>query len=170
MNPKIKDQSVLWDEIAVKKQSLPDAELRISHEREIRWYRWFLLLLPVKPGDVVLDCGCGDGFLSVELARRGAIVTGFDISESAIEVAKRRALLYGVSERTRFISGSFENLNLEGSQQDGIYGIAILHHVNTEIAAQKIKELLKPGRRAIFMENSTNNGLLMWIRTKIVHN
>lgn len=38
----------------------------------------------------VLDAGCGPGDMAVELARRGARVTGVDLSGSLLEVARRR--------------------------------------------------------------------------------
>lgn len=45
-------------------------------------------------GDVdeknVLDLGCGAGQLSLELTRRGALVTGVDVSPSMIELARQR--------------------------------------------------------------------------------
>ena len=46
-------------------------------------------------GDVtdrrVLDIGCGDGFLAVTLAQRGANVVGLDASQSMLETARKRA-------------------------------------------------------------------------------
>lgn len=46
-------------------------------------------------GDVkhkrVLDAGCGYGFYSILLAKRGAMVTGIDISEKMIALAKNNA-------------------------------------------------------------------------------
>ncbi len=52
-------------------------------------------LLSWLPGDLnaarVLDAGCGTGALSVEAARRGAQVTGVDISQSLIDLAHERA-------------------------------------------------------------------------------
>ena len=36
----------------------------------------------------VLDAGCGNGYLSRQLAKKGAIVTGVDISAKMIDIAK----------------------------------------------------------------------------------
>src|SRR3989441_7248933 len=59
-------------------------------------------------GDVrglrVLDAGCGDGWLSVILAKRGATVDGFDISPRAIQCARRRAVANGDRKSTRLNS------------------------------------------------------------------
>lgn len=39
----------------------------------------------------VLDAGCGTGSLSVEAARRGAVVTAIDVAEGLVEIARERA-------------------------------------------------------------------------------
>ena len=54
----------------------------------------------------VLDAGCGDGWLSIILAKRGAFVEGFDISAEGVRVAQRRAEVNGVAHQCRFL-GSF---------------------------------------------------------------
>ena len=46
---------------------------------------------PLRPGDRVLELGCGDGALSCLLAAEGFDVTGVDISQGMIEEARRRA-------------------------------------------------------------------------------
>lgn len=43
----------------------------------------------IVPGDKVLDIGCGTGTLAVMMATKGAIVKGFDISKSMLEVAEK---------------------------------------------------------------------------------
>jgi SAM-dependent methyltransferase len=54
---------------------------------------------PLRPGDRLLELGCGDGALSCLLARRGFEVTGVDISRGMIEEAKRRADREGAAAR-----------------------------------------------------------------------
>ena len=41
------------------------------------------------PGASVLEIGCGPGYVSLETARAGYHVTGIDISQKAIEVARK---------------------------------------------------------------------------------
>jgi ubiquinone/menaquinone biosynthesis C-methylase UbiE len=53
--------------------------------------RLILTLLGDVRGRYVLDVGCGDGDLAVELWRRGATVTGIDASPEMVEAARARA-------------------------------------------------------------------------------
>lgn len=53
--------------------------------------------LTMKPGDRVLDVGCGPGRHSVELARRGLSVVGIDLSPVFLSVARQRAADAGVN-------------------------------------------------------------------------
>ena len=64
----------------------------------------------------VLDIGCGDGELAIELTKRGAMVTGIDASAAMVEAAKERAKRHNVdivfqvatAERLPFSSGQFD--------------------------------------------------------------
>src|SRR5437763_12479822 len=51
----------------------------------------------------ILDVGCGEGEDGMILAKLGARVTGLDVSPAAIELARQRAAVNGVSERTWFV-------------------------------------------------------------------
>jgi 2-polyprenyl-3-methyl-5-hydroxy-6-metoxy-1,4-benzoquinol methylase len=42
----------------------------------------------------ILDIGCGTGRHSIELAKRGYMVTGIDLSESVLEMARKKAKLF----------------------------------------------------------------------------
>jgi len=54
-------------------------------------------LLAVPPGSTVEDLGCGRGRHSIPLARRGYVVTGVDLSDKMLHIARARALREGVS-------------------------------------------------------------------------
>lgn len=64
-------------------------------------------------GKKILDVGCGPGRYSVELAKRGAIVTGIDFAESMIVKARRLASVRGVSEVSTFKTIDFKDMPVD---------------------------------------------------------
>lgn len=65
----------------------------------------------VKPGQMVLDAGCGSGLLSVWAAQAGAIVVGVDFADLAL--ARALATENGVADRTTFLQGDLNAIGLE---------------------------------------------------------
>ena len=49
-------------------------------------------LLAPRPGERILDLGCGDGALTQQIAATGALVTGVDLSPGMVEAARARGL------------------------------------------------------------------------------
>ncbi len=62
------------------------------------------------PGARVLDLFCGNGRVSVNLAKRGFEVTGVDISFPFVMNAREKAEKVGVKDRTNFIAGDVREL------------------------------------------------------------
>ena len=62
----------------------------------------------MKPGDSVLDVGCGSGILSIAALLCGAEkAVGVDIDAKAVETARENALINGVADRYTAVEGSF---------------------------------------------------------------
>jgi 2-polyprenyl-3-methyl-5-hydroxy-6-metoxy-1,4-benzoquinol methylase len=100
----------------------------------------------------VLDCGCGSGYYSIQLAALGALVHGVDISRSGIELARRRASPYGFEKKVSFSISSLEQLPFGENSFDFLFGMDILHHVDLVRAIPELKRILKPGGIAVFKE------------------
>ncbi len=115
-------------------------------------------------GKKVLDCGCGNGFSTIFLAQKGAAVSAFDISQGAVELTRHRAELNKVSDKVKVIRSSFNNLPYENDSFDFIYGGCILHHVDLAAVSKEINRLLKKGGKAVFVENSSTNRIIMFLR------
>ena len=65
-------------------------------------------LLDVRPGDQVLELGCGSGLLSIAAAKLGAgRVVATDLDPRALQAAERNALRNGVGDRIEFYAGSW---------------------------------------------------------------
>ena len=119
-------------------------------------------------GKTILDCGCGSGFSTVYLAKKGARVTAFDLSEEAVKVTQKRASLNGVSGQVSVFCSSLHHLPYPDRFFDGLFGSFILHHVDLPLAVKEIQRVLKKGGRAVFVENSSRNDLLMFARRHLV--
>ncbi|HWZ60686.1 MAG TPA: methyltransferase domain-containing protein [Gemmatimonadaceae bacterium] len=112
-------------------------------------------------GKRVLDLGCGDGWFSTILAKRGAIVTGFDIATNAVRAAHRRAAVNDVADRCGFATASCYALPYADGAFDVAVGQSILHHVGEKArVAAELHRVLQPGARAVFHEPFGNS---LWL-------
>ncbi len=80
-------------------------------EEEAKSIANLLERLGVGKGSSLLDLGCGNGRISVNLAKLGYYVVGVDISPLFISDAKKKALEYGVQDRVEFLVGDARNLD-----------------------------------------------------------
>jgi SAM-dependent methyltransferase len=64
------------------------------YKKQLAWRDWESVYrrLPLAPGHVVLDIGCGVGDQAAALVERGARVIGFDAIEEVLEAARARGL------------------------------------------------------------------------------
>ena len=72
----------------------PESEFRPLHQINPLRLDWINGLAPLA-GKQVLDVGCGGGILADAMARKGATVTGIDLSSKALKVAQLHALEAG---------------------------------------------------------------------------
>jgi len=63
-----------------------------------RKYQRILHLIDPKPGEHILEIGCGWGGFAIEAAKRGCKVTGITLSREQLEFAKHRVMQSGMSE------------------------------------------------------------------------
>jgi 2-polyprenyl-3-methyl-5-hydroxy-6-metoxy-1,4-benzoquinol methylase len=116
-------------------------------------YHASVLALGDLQGRQVLDMGCGDGWLSVILAKRGANVWGYDISPSAIETANARAAQNGVTHRTHFDVASAYQTPYPDRHFDLVIGQAILHHLgDKDRLALELTRVMRADATAVFSE------------------
>jgi len=80
-------------------------------------------------GSKILEIGCGTGSSTVALAEQGAIVTGIDIDEGALKVARDRSNIYNVP--ATFIIGNATEVykELQGQKFDLIIFYACMEHM-----------------------------------------
>jgi len=107
-------------------------------------------------GKKVLDVGCGGGLLSEGMAERSAQVTGIDLSEKALGVARLHLLESGRSVDYRHISAESLAAEMPGSF-DVVTCLEMLEHVpdpaSTVAACAK---LVKPGGQVVLSTLNRN--------------
>lgn len=98
-------------------------------------------LLDPQPGERILDIGCGDGALTVKLAKSGATVVGIDAARDMVEAARARGLDARVMDA--------HNLPFE-HEFDAVFSNAALHWMLNPVAVvASIHRALKPGGRFV---------------------
>ena len=141
---------------------LVDDDAYLDHET---WIRPAMARL----GDVrsrrVLDLGCGHGMASVVLARRGATVTGVELSGGYLAEARDRAIRNGVD--IEWVQADAQQLPFADGSFDFVWGNAILHHLNLERSAYEIHRILVPGGKAVFCEPWGSNPFLRAARRRL---
>jgi ubiquinone/menaquinone biosynthesis C-methylase UbiE len=105
---------------------------------------------PAYQGKQLLEVGCGVGLDLVRFARAGAIVTGIDLAEVSIDLARTNFAQEGLQTDLRVMNG--ENLEFADNSFDVAYAHGVLQY--TADAQRMINELhrvLRPGGEAILM-------------------
>jgi ubiquinone/menaquinone biosynthesis C-methylase UbiE len=101
-------------------------------------------------GKKVLEVGCGVGTDLLRFAQKGARVTGVDLSQTAVELARRNFALNGPKADLRVMDG--EHLLFEDNEFDMVYAHGVLQYTaNPMQMLNEIKRVLKPGGHAIVM-------------------
>jgi 2-polyprenyl-6-hydroxyphenyl methylase/3-demethylubiquinone-9 3-methyltransferase len=133
----------------------PASEFKPLHEINPLRLEYINKVVPLA-GKTVLDVGCGGGILSESMAGLGALVTGIDLGEKALKVAKLHLLESGKKVDYRMIA--VEDLAIDTpASYDVITCMEMLEHVpdpaSTVLACAK---LVKPGGRVFFSTLNRN--------------
>ncbi|HOC31793.1 MAG: class I SAM-dependent methyltransferase [Armatimonadetes bacterium] len=113
-----------------------------------------LEIASVRPGERVLDIGCGRGELVLQAGLKGAVAKGVDYSSAAIDLAKEALATYDEEYRSRVSFAVGDAVQLTGADErfDKVFFVDVAEHLHPhelESALRTIRELLSPDGRLI---------------------
>jgi SAM-dependent methyltransferase len=121
-----------------------------AHRYEKEWHIPEAANFAATRGRKVLEIGCGMGTDGAQFARAGADYTGIDLTDAAIELARQRFAVAGLSGN--FLVSDAESLDFPDELFDLVYSHGVLHHTpDIEAAIGEIYRVLRPGGRAVIM-------------------
>lgn len=108
-------------------------------------------IAPIRPGESILDVGCGSGTDLLLAARRTGPeghVIGVDMTPSMLELAKRSALKAGLWQNVEVRRGTAEDLPVETESVDVVISNGVLNLSPDKVRAfGEIYRVLRPGGR-----------------------
>jgi len=98
----------------------------------------------------VLEVGCGLGTDGAQFAKAGADYTGVDLTQAAVDLAKRHFELFELPGTFRVADA--EHLDFPDNSFDVVYSHGVIHHTpDTAGAVREIHRVLRPGGKAVVM-------------------
>jgi len=114
--------------------------------------------LDLKPGEQVLDLGCGNGRIAEHISdTTGAKMVGLDFASELIKRSQQRTS--DKKSRLTYVVGNMNELTFEQGSFDAAISIDTLYFVDSiDATIRELKKLLKPptGRLGIFYDQSCN--------------
>lgn len=113
-------------------------------------FRW----LDPRPGERILDVGCGDGLYDREIARSDARVIGVDIDTNRLDDAR----LWHDDPGTEYHLMNAERLGFEDCSFDKAVSFCVIEHFSNDgRVLEQIHRVLKPGAPLVFSADSLSN-------------
>jgi len=151
------DAEKFWDNTAEKYAKSPMRDKAVYEEKLEVTRRYFT------PDSTVLEIGCGTGTTSLHHAPYVKHILATDISNSMLDIARKKAKEAGV-ENVTFQQATVENLEAAPASFDAVLALNIIHLVDDPAAAvANVATLLKPG--GVFVSSTACLGdvlISMW--------
>jgi cyclopropane-fatty-acyl-phospholipid synthase len=145
----------------------PDVSLEVAQEAKMELICRKLWL---KPGETVVEAGCGWGALALYMARHyGVNVKAYNVSRDQIRYAREKAVREGLDSRVEFVEDDYRTIQ---GQFDVFASIGMLEHVGVDHYRQLgevIHRCLRPAGRGILhtIGRDQPGCLNVWIERRI---
>ena len=127
--------------------SLNNTDAQVTYISTRRAKDWVPFLLPhLQPGMSLLDCGCGIGTITLDLAELVAPghVIGVDMDNAQLEIARASAQKRGLTNVT-FEQGNVYELRFPSASFDVVNAHTLLYHLSDQLRAiREMRRVLKP--------------------------
>jgi len=134
----------------------PNSEFKPLHDINPLRLGWIEAIAGGLTGRRVVDVGCGGGILAEAMASRGGIVTGIDLSEKALGVARLHQLESGVDVDYRLVAAEALAQSAPGSF-DVVTCMELLEHVpDPASTVTACAQLARPGGHVFFSTINRN--------------
>lgn len=155
-------EPLFWDDPHISAEMLkahldPETDAASRQPETIdRICDWIIEHFGLKPGDRVLDLGCGPGLYAMRLAKRGLKVTGIDYSRRSIEYARRAAADQGLDIEYRYQDYLAQDYHLGDASER--FNLAIMVYCDFPVLSDekqgillgRVARALKPGAKFAF--------------------
>ena len=109
----------------------------------------------IKPGNVVMDVGCGPGYFTIDMARMvgaGGRVIAADLQTQMLDKVRKKACRHGVLERIELHRCESDRIGWH-APVDFILGFYMIHETPSPSAfLAEMKQLLNPGGKLLLVE------------------
>jgi ubiquinone/menaquinone biosynthesis C-methylase UbiE len=107
---------------------------------------------------IFLDAGCGEGSLTINLAKKGKRIIGLDISENKIRNAKAK-IPYGFEDKINFIVGDARYCPFKNNSFEKIVCIELLEHIKEDFQViTEFSGLLK--KRGVLLLHTPHDNII----------
>jgi ubiquinone/menaquinone biosynthesis C-methylase UbiE len=156
----------LADQIRYYRHRAAEYDETSYFDLELVWPRVDAILDRLNPTGATLELACGTGVWTSRLAARVPSLLAVDTSPEVVAVARRR-----VGRDVEFVLADAFALPLRAAQFDTVFFAAWMSHVPTDRFAEfwtTLGRLLRPGGRAVFMDESPSRAHELYVDTDIV--
>lgn len=98
-------------------------------------------MIHVEKGMNILDVGCGTGNFSIKLTKMGCKVTGIDISDNMLDIARKKAAEENLD--IKFLHMDLNDLKFEENEFDAVFSMAAFEFIDDEDAPKGLEGMLR---------------------------
>ncbi len=137
----------------------------LSARQDLRWRKFLVSMIPTRKGGTYLDMATGTGDVLLAATKSHpeyAKFIGCDISKGMLDVAHKKAVAMGLSERMAWEVMSAETIALESQSVDcASISFGLRNVVNKEKSLTEFARVVKPGGLFLILEFFTPTSGMM---------